>query len=63
MDPLTHLYRQLCAQQSQAPIPGMIDPPRLEEWLRFWNDDDTDLGNLKNFEHWLREADRNGRPP
>jgi hypothetical protein len=52
MDPLTNLYQRL--RQSgcgRANIP--TDPPALEDWLRYWNDEDTDLGNLRNFEHWL----------
>lgn len=28
-------------------------PPTLEEWLEFWDDDDSDIGNLRNLEHWL----------
>jgi len=55
MDPLTNLYTQL--RQRRAPDDQGTrwpeEPPQLEEWLRYWNDDDTDLGNLRNFEHWL----------
>jgi len=53
MDPLTQLYQRLRAQ-----VPGpriSIEPPAIEEWLAFWNDDDTDLGNLRTFEHWLSQ--------
>jgi hypothetical protein len=32
--------------------------PHLEDWLRYWNDDDTDLGNLRNLEHWLSRSRR-----
>lgn len=32
--------------------------PQLEDWLRYWNDGDTDLGNLRNFEHWLSRSRR-----
>jgi hypothetical protein len=28
-------------------------PPTLEQWLEFWDDDDTEIGNLRNLEHWL----------
>jgi len=24
--------------------------------MRYWNDDDSDFGNLSNFEHWLSRA-------
>jgi hypothetical protein len=51
MDPLTTLYERL--RQSASPPPAPVEPPALEDWLRFWNDEDTELGNLRNFEHWL----------
>ena len=63
MDPLTHLYERLRQSgddescHSRANVPN--EPPALEDWLRYWNDEDTDLGNLRNFEHWLSV----GRPP
>ena len=51
MDPLTSLYERLRQSPAHATIP--TEPPALEDWLRYWNDEDTDLGNLRNFEHWL----------
>jgi hypothetical protein len=51
MDPLTHLYERLRQSDLAQAIPQA--PPQLEDWLRYWNDEDTDLGNLRNFEHWL----------
>jgi hypothetical protein len=59
MDPLTNLYDRLRAQAGTA-TPGTThwpeEPPLLQDWLRFWNDEDTDLGNLRNFEHWMTRA-------
>jgi hypothetical protein len=52
MDPLTNLYAQLRRQRASGQA-WPEEPPRLEDWLRYWNDEDTDLGNLRNFEHWL----------
>jgi hypothetical protein len=52
MDPLTHLYERL-RRSDDAPASIPTEPPRLEDWLRYWNDEDTDVGNLRNFEHWL----------
>lgn len=52
MDPLTSLYERLRQSTAHATIP--TEPPALEDWLRYWNDEDTDLGNLRNFEHWLK---------
>lgn len=54
MDPLTQLYQRLRAHVPGPRIP--IVPPAIEEWLEYWNDDDTDLGNLRTFEHWLSHA-------
>lgn len=59
MDPLTNLYvrlqRQSHSSAGSAP-PLHLEPPRLEDWLRYWDDGDTDLGNLRNYEHWLSRA-------
>lgn len=58
MDPLTNLYDRL-RQQSQAGNPAATwpeEPPMLQDWLRFWNDEDSDLGNLRNFEHWIQRS-------
>jgi hypothetical protein len=52
MDPLTTLYERLRQRAGSAPS-CVEQPPLLEDWLRYWNDQDTDLGNLRNFEHWL----------
>jgi hypothetical protein len=51
MDPLSNLYERLRQSASAPPVP--VEPPMLEDWLRFWNDADTEVGNLRNFEHWL----------
>jgi hypothetical protein len=58
MDPLTNLYERLreLAPASAEQLPN--EPPKLEDWLRYWNDEDTDLGNLRNFEHWLVRSRR-----
>jgi hypothetical protein len=56
MDPLTQLYERL-----QLQVPGTkapTDPSLIEAWLDYWNDDDTDLGNLRTFEHWLSQVRR-----
>ena len=55
MDPLTTLYQRL--RQRTGCAPSCIDqPPLLEDWLRYWNGADTELGNLRNFEHWLSRS-------
>lgn len=64
MDPLTNLYDRLRQQPTPAGHASRVwpdEPPSLEDWLRFWNDEDTDLGNLHNFEHWMSRARRQHR--
>jgi hypothetical protein len=57
MDPLTNLYDRLREQAlSNKTGAWPEDPPGLQDWLRFWNDDDTDIGNLRNFEHWMSRS-------
>ena len=56
MDPLTNLYDRLRQQASTQPGAWPEEPPGLQDWLRFWNDDDTDIGNLRNFEHWMSRS-------
>ena len=56
MDPLTQLYERLRAQRPQATLPP--EPPAFEDWLEYWNDDQSDLANLQTFEHWLSRAPR-----
>jgi hypothetical protein len=39
-------------------VSSASDPPAVEEWLRFWNDGDSDLANLENLGYWLSLAAR-----
>jgi hypothetical protein len=48
-------------ERLQLQVPGTkapTDPSLIEAWLDYWNDDDTDLGNLRTFEHWLSQVRR-----
>ena len=61
VDPLTQLYERLRTQQSGA---APVEPPSFEEWLRYWDDDQTDVVNLRTFEHWLsRRSEAADRRP
>ena len=35
------------------------DDYSIEEWLGFWDEDDSVFGNMHNLEHWLAQAARN----
>ena len=56
MDPLTQLYERLRTQVPDARV--QLEPAVVEQWLEYWNDDDTDLGNLRTFEFWLSQTRR-----
>jgi hypothetical protein len=56
MDPLTQLYERLRTQGPGGRTPP--EPAVIEAWLEYWNDDDSDLGNLRTFEHWLSQVRR-----
>lgn len=53
MDALTNLYERL---RAQAPAGTGVEPPSYEQWLQYWNDEETEIGNLRNFQHWLSRA-------
>jgi hypothetical protein len=62
MDPMTNLYerlRQRAMERAGGAAAYPDEPPLLQDWLRFWNDEDTDLGNLRNFEHWMSRSRQN----
>jgi hypothetical protein len=37
---------------------ALSQTPTLEQWLQYWNDADTDFGNLSNLRHWIELARR-----
>jgi len=45
-------------QFSAAQASALSHTPTLEQWLEYWNDADTDFGNLKNICHWIELARR-----
>lgn len=53
VDALTNLYERL---RAQAPAGTGVEPPSYEQWLQYWNDEETEIGNLRNFQHWLSRA-------
>lgn len=50
MDPLTNLYEKL---REQAAPGTEIEPPSYEHWLKYWDDQVSEVGNLRNIQHWL----------
>jgi hypothetical protein len=39
----------------------VADDNSLEQWLGFWDEDDSAYGNVRNLEHWLSQAARKHR--
>jgi hypothetical protein len=39
----------------------VADDNSLEQWLGFWDEDDSVYGNVRNLEHWLAQATRKRR--
>jgi len=37
------------------------DDYSVEQWLGFWDEDDSIYGNVRNLEHWLSQAARRPR--
>lgn len=64
MDPVHALSQRLkqFSDYLQATGGRNLPPPTVEDWLQFWNDDDTTVGNLQHIDHWLSLA-RNGGAP
>lgn len=42
----------------QARKEQQVDPaiPDLQQWMQYWNDDESYAGNLRNIRHWLSRA-------
>jgi hypothetical protein len=52
-------HAQLIGRLDHSQYRGMYSmDPLTEQWLEYWNDDDSDLGNLRTFEFWLSQARR-----
>ena len=58
MDPAPQLAQRLREYALALKSAGQSDQRSLEEWLSYWNDDDTAYGNLRDIEHWLSQAQR-----
>lgn len=57
MDHATELSQRL--KQYAATLAAanrQTDDHSIEEWLGFWNDDDSVYGNMRNIEHWLSQT-------
>lgn len=42
---------------------SLVNAPELGQWLQYWNDDESFAVNMRNLEHWIACARRNGHLP
>lgn len=58
MDPATELSHRLKRYAATLVAAGsqQLDDSQIEEWLGFWDDEDSAYGNIRNIEHWLSQA-------
>jgi hypothetical protein len=60
MDHATELSLRLKQYAATIAAAGRrhTDDHAIEEWLGFWDDEDSVYGNVRNIEHWLSQAAR-----
>ena len=57
---ISQRLKQYAATLSSASA-RVADDHSLEQWLGFWDEDDSVYGNVRNLEHWLSQAARKHR--
>jgi hypothetical protein len=57
---ISQRLKQYAATLSNAGA-QVADDNSLEQWLGFWDEDDSVYGNVRNLEHWLSQATRRPR--
>ena len=38
---------------------GAVSIPDLQQWMQYWNDEESDAANLRNIRHWISRAPTN----
>ena len=63
MDHATEISQRLKQYAATLSNAGarVADDNSLEQWLGFWDEDDSVYGNVRNLEHWLSQAARKHR--
>jgi hypothetical protein len=58
MDHATEISQRLKNYAATLASAGekVADDNSLEQWLGFWDEDDSVYGNVRNLEHWLSQA-------
>ena len=60
MDQATQLGQRLKQYATTLASCGRssVDEYEVEQWLGFWDDEESTYGNVRNIEHWLMQAGR-----
>ena len=63
MDQATQLAQKLKQYATTLAASGReaVDEYEVEQWLGFWDDEESTYGNVRNIEHWLTQAGRRRR--
>jgi len=63
MDRATNISLRLKQYAATLAAAGakQTDDYSVEQWLGFWDEDESVFGNIRNLEHWLSQA-RRSRP-
>jgi hypothetical protein len=58
MDQATELSMRLKQYAAALTAAGLqqADDYSIEQWLGFWDEDDSVFGNVGNIEHWLSQS-------
>jgi len=36
-----------------------VSVPDLQQWMQYWNDEESEAANLRNIRHWISRAKKN----
>ncbi|MFT3752598.1 MAG: hypothetical protein QM800_06870 [Paludibacter sp.] len=53
---LGHEHNFIERLRSHLPGGELPNAPQLQQWLQYWNDEETVAGNLRHLEHWHQRA-------
>ena len=42
-----------------AQNPETISIPDLQQWMQYWNDEESEAANLRNIRHWISRVTKN----
>ncbi|HEX2585743.1 MAG TPA: hypothetical protein VHL14_11450 [Steroidobacteraceae bacterium] len=58
VDTFTNFAEQL-RMVHEAQDPETVCIPDLQQWMQYWNDEESEAANLRNIRHWISRARKN----